>query len=483
MATRRERTTKGLNRYTEMPTQLKNLKNSVCTRSSKIIGSGGRINIIFNYLNKVQEMSEMGENKIPSVEELESDLISGFKILATFKGDLIGTPMLNQEEKNSIYLTSEQAKKVQIQKDEWLMRFIDSNGADLMSWLVDDTVQRMFELPDDTPTTPPIRNKEEYGDRWEDISIIYDNTIGYLKNKEKQKGVSELLSKMPENLPLTYISINVGKIADYQEFIKEMGETLLKGASNLAINLTSIFTKFGLGTLKVGGYTIAIATKFISDLFLNILQNNINSRLWGIITKGVGFFSEAPFIISDDIGDIQSNINHKYKLFLCLIIIKTIFMLGSLIFGKDMSSNMKLTQIINSGIELLDTYNTEDKDYDSLPFVSEDMSHIREDVEDIMISMNKLTEWYLMRKTIVFDIKSKELLLLEDKKEYRNMTKEEIDDMLRSEMELEPETGPGARSKKKRTRRRRKSKDNNSKKGKKKKGKKRKQTKRGRKKK
>ena len=125
MATRRERTTKGLNRYTEMPTQLKNLKNSVCTRSSKIIGSGGRINIIFNYLNKVQEMSEMGENKIPSVEELESDLISGFKILATFKGDLIGTPMLNQEEKNSIYLTSEQAKKVQIQKDEWLMRFIE----------------------------------------------------------------------------------------------------------------------------------------------------------------------------------------------------------------------------------------------------------------------------------------------------------------------------------------------------------------------
>ena len=478
MAMRRERTTKGVNRYTGQ-SQFKNLKNSVCTISLKIIGSGGRINIISNYLNKVQEMSEMEENKIPSVEELESDLISGFKTLATFKGNLVGTPILNQEEKNSIYLTSEQAKKVQIQKDEWLRRFIDSNGDDLMSWLTDDTVQRMFELPDDIPITPHPRNKDEHGDRWEDISIIYNNTIGYLKNKEKEKGVSELLSKFPENLPLTHISINVGKIADYQAFIKEMGETLLKGASNLAINLATIFTKLGLTTLKVGGYTIAITTKFISDLFLNILQNNINSRLWRIITQGVGFFSEAPFIISDDSGDIQSNINHKYKLFLCLIVIKTIFMLGSLIFDKDVSSTMELTQIINSGIELLDTYNTEDKDYDSLPFVSEDMTHIREDVEDIMISMNRLTEWYLMRKTIVFDMKSNKLLLLEDKKEYRNMTKEEIDAMLSGEMELEPE----ARSKKKRTRRRRKSKSNNSTKGKKKKGKKRKQTKKGRKKK
>jgi hypothetical protein len=476
---RGERTTRGLNRYTGTPSQL---KYSVCTITSKIIGSGGRIDIIFNYLKKVQEMSEMEGDKIPRVEELKSDLISGFKILATSKGNLIGTPILNQGEKNSIYLTSEQAKKVQIQKDEWLRRFIDSNEAGLMSWLTDDTVQRMFELPDETPITPHPRNKEEHGDRWVDISIIYNNTIGYLKNKEEKEGVTELLSKMPENLPLTHISINVGKIADYQEFIKEMGETLLKDASNLAINLTSIFTKLGLITLKVGGYTIAITTKFIIDLFLNILQNKINSRLWRIIAQGVGFFSESPFIISDDSGDIQSNINHKYKLFLCLIIIKTIFMLGSLIV-KDVDSNMKITQIIKSGIELLDTYNTEDKNYDSLPFVSEDMSQVREDVEDIMISMNKLTEWYLMRKTIVFDMNSNELLLLEDRKEYRNMTREEIDVMLSSEMELEQEPEPGFGLIKKRTRRRRRSKDNSSTKGKKKKGKKRKQTKRGRKKK
>ena len=439
MDTRRRRNTKGLNRYSlGSSSQFKNLKKSVCTKSSKVIGGAGRINIIFNYLKKVREMSDLEENKIPSFEELKGDLISGFRDLATFNGNLIGTPILNQEEKNSIYLTSEQAKKVQIAKDEWLRRFIDSNGDELMSWLTDDTIQRMFELPDDTPTTPHPINKEEHGDRWEDISIIYNNTIDYLKNKEKETGVSELLSKMPADLPLTHISINVGKLVDYEAFIIEMGETLLNSASNLAINLTSIFTKAGLGTLKVGGYTIAIATKFISDLFVNILQNNINSRLWGMIIQGAGFFSDAPFIISDDSENIRSNINHKYKLFLCLIVIKTVFMLGSLISGKHVSSNMELTGIIKNGIELLDTYNTEGKDYISLPFVSEGMTHIREDVEYIMVNMDRLTEWYLMRKTIVFDMKSKKLLSLEDKKEYRNMTQKEIDDMLSSE----PEPGP-----------------------------------------
>ena len=44
-----------------------------------------------------------------------------------------------------------------------------------------------------------------------------------------------------------------------------------------------------------------------------------------------------------------------------------------------------------------------------------------------MKDMNKLTEWYLMRKTIVFNINNNELLSLEDKKEYRIMTASEID--------------------------------------------------------
>lgn len=475
-----------------LSSNITDLKDKVCTMTSGLIMSGGRINIILDYLVKVQEDMNANGDIIPSIGELKGDLMRGFRELNKFKGELIGTPSLNQEEEKKIYLTSEEAKKIQLKKDDWLKRFTDSDNKNIIEWLKDDSVNKMFELSDDVPVTPRILT-EEMGDQWEDISVIYNNTIDYLRSKEKEAGVTELLIKMPSNLPLTHISINRGKIRDYELFIKEIGDTLLNRSVDLAKNIVTIFTRLGLTTLKIGGYTMAIATKFISDLFVNILRNKIHSGLWSMIEQGVGYFIDAPFIITDNKIEIQGKINYKYRLFLCLIIIKTIFMLGNLIFKakKDtVDTPHKLRELLTNGIKLLNSYNTVDKNYYSLEFVSEEYRDIREHIDYIMIDMNKLTEWYLMRKTIVFDMnKSEEKLLILDKKEFRNMNASEIDDILSREADMdiaEPEPGdetgsaapqilshapPIGESKKKRSKRKRKS-------SKKKKGKKRKQTKR-----
>ena len=497
---RRGRTTKGEDRSKgPLSSNIPDLKDKVCKMTLDLIMRGGRINIILDYLVNVQEEKKIDESKIPSIDELIGDLTRGFRELNKFKGELIGTPSLNQEEEKNIYLTSEEAKKVQLKKDHWLQRFINSNSKNIMEWLTDDSITNMFELTGYEPETPRP-SREQIGDQWEDISIIYNNTIAYLRGREEEAGVTELLSKMPSNLPLTHISINRGKIRDYELFIKEIGDTLLNRSVDLAKNIVTIFTRLGLTTLKIGGYTMAIATKFISDLFVNILRNKIHSGLWSMIEQGVGYFIDAPFIITDNKIEIREKINYKYRLFLCLIIIKTIFMLGNLIFKTEVIDSFdQLRQLMNFGMELLNTYNTVDKNYYSLEFVSEEYRDIREHIDYIMVGMNKLTEWYLMRKTIVFDMnnKSEEKLLILDKKEFRNMNASEIDDILSREADMdiaEPgdETGSAAppilsdaapgvdaspigESKKKKTRRRRKSKGNNSKKGKKKK-KKRKQT-------
>ena len=403
---RRERTTR-METNSPLNANIPDLKRHICNKSSSLIMGGGRVNIILDYLIKVQKNSgdKMNKDKIPSIDELKGDLIKGFKILTTFSGDLIGTPSLNQSEQNSIYLTSEEAKKIQLKKDDWLQRFTDSDNKNIMEWLTDDSVNEMFELSDDIPETPRIIT-EEKGDQWEDISVIYNNMIDYLRSREADAGVTELLSKMPSNLPLTHISINVGKISDYQSFIIEMGETLLKRSSNLAQNLATILGKLGLVTLKIGGYTMALTTKFISDLFVNIFRNNINTGLWNIIKQVVGGTFNTPFVISDNKIEIQGKINHKYRIFLCLIIIKIIFMLGNLIFKTEViDSALKLRQLMNFGIELLNSYIT-DKNYNSLPFVSDKFPDIRIKIDKIMKGIDKLTEWYLMRKTIVFDLPS-----------------------------------------------------------------------------
>jgi len=456
---RRGRTTRGVDRSMDpLSSKIPDLKKKVCTMIFELIRKGGRVDIILNYLKMIQRDKGIDESKIPSLDEISGDLISGLRELIKFNEELIGTPLLNESEQNNIYLTSEEAKIIQLKKDGWLQRFTKSE--DIMEWLTDDSIKNMFELTGDIPITPRPREKSE--DQWEDISILFNNTIAYLRSREEEEGVTELLRKFPTDIPLTHISINVGKINDYQSFIIEMGETLLKKSSNLAINLTSLLGKLGLVTLKIGGYTMALTTTFISDLFLNILQNNINTGLLNIIGNILGGLFGSTFVISNDSEDIKNKIFLKYKYFLCLIIIKTIFMLGHLIFKANddtVDTPHKLRESLNYGIELLNSYIT-DKNYNSLDFVSEEYRDIRRQIDDIMVGgMDKLTEWYLMRKTIVFDINRNKILSLEDKKDYRSMEPEEIERMLGSEMSLEPEPedGVAAKRKGKKSKRKRKS--------------------------
>lgn len=388
-----------------------NLKRTVCNLSLSIITNGGRINIIYDYLKKVLDENErLSENNLPSFDEIEKDLKRGIRQLLTFNEKLIGSPLLNNEEQNYLYLSSEDSKKEQIKKDDWLHRFSSNDNKDIYNWLIEIGGE---PVDDDPPLTP--RKRDEVGDKWEDISVIFNNVVEYLQNIEQTRGVTELLKNIPTNLPKTHISINVGKIEDMDNFIIGIAEALLDRFSNCYRKILNILFKAGLTTLKISGYTIAISTKFITDLIVGILRNNINTKIWNIVSNVLTGYIDCPFIISNNKDEIQSKIDNKYILFLSSIVIKTIFMLGNLVNDPigSVTPTSQIRNILNNGIEILNSYIT-DKDYK--------FPNIKVQVNTIMEYMKKYTEWYLLRKTVIFNTNdNKKIFLLENKKEPREM--------------------------------------------------------------
>lgn len=189
---------------------------------------GGRLEIIYKYLEKVKESNEhlRGNDVVPSEEEIKNDLTKGLQSLLDFDGRLVGTPSLNKEELTYLFLTPAEAKSKQIKKDDWLDRLFKNTPAvtakekskmneNILKWLSEMKID-----DEDLPLTP-IPRKAGHVDGWLDLSIIYANAIEVLKTKEREGGVTELMKALPPNIPTTYIQINVGKLEELKENLRK----------------------------------------------------------------------------------------------------------------------------------------------------------------------------------------------------------------------------------------------------------------------
>ena len=452
------------------------LKKVVCKVLLQILKGGGRLNIIQDYLNTVKNANDhlSGLDLVPSEEEIKQGLVIVLSKLSRSIDSLVNTPYLSDKELESLYLTPEEAKAEQITKNDWLTRF--ANNEEILKWLT-ETISEDEDIPE-TPYKSPTTLRGE--DRWEDLSIIYANTMSSLKSKEKESGVTELMKSFPDNIPVTNISINVGKIEDMDKWTKEFIGSLKDLARGTVKTIINFIMGSSLVALKVSGTFIKITSEFIANLIINLIKSKTNAKLLSlmeIITRST--IGKAPFIICDDYRGIKEKIIHKYELFLTCIVIKISFMLGTIdyvpIRGGNIFSNMRA--ILNKGIERLNLYNqgelTKEPSEDipvghgEGPYLSnlED----RDLADQYMRYMNKYTEWYLLRKTSPMvvatteSLKSDKVLYIGDRPSPSEMTVEQIaryysdgDSASPMEMDVDP-TGQSKKKKKNTKKRKRKS--------------------------
>ena len=71
--------------------KIPDLKKKVCTMIFELIRKGGRVDIILNYLKMIQRDKGIDESKIPSLDEISGDLISGLRELIKFNEELMLT--------------------------------------------------------------------------------------------------------------------------------------------------------------------------------------------------------------------------------------------------------------------------------------------------------------------------------------------------------------------------------------------------------
>lgn len=406
-------------------------KETILQMIEGIARRGGRISIIYNYLQRVQRENGEPENKMPTQEEVENNLIWGFRGLETFPDQLPGTPLLNKGELDALYLESDEAKKAQATKDDWLQTFISSDDdANLLDWLTDG--ESLFDLAPMTPT--PTEYKAEKGDMWKDLSLIYSDIYGILESGEAGQ---EILQKLPhpDSIPETGISINVGKLHDYRQKMRDIADRAIRTWVEAIEIVLTIFQRLGMSAIRIGGVITLVTTGFIVDLFVGIIRNSINEKILAMIS-GIGRVFAAPFIISNSDG-VAGLINDKYKYFLCMIILKTVFMLGRItedinLEDINLDDKNQIRTILAAGFTTLNEYNN-----GSTPVPD------KRAVDAVMRIMNQLTSWYLLRKTVVLNVnKGDTVSLIENKIEPRVMTADQLEAMMRGGMEPEPEGPP-----------------------------------------
>tara|TARA_B100000902_G_C27077071_1_gene797000 strand:- start:226 stop:915 length:690 start_codon:yes stop_codon:yes gene_type:complete len=195
--------------------------------------------------------------------------------------------------------------------------------------------------------------------------------------------------------------------------------------------------------IRISGHIIRISTEIVFNTILGIIKSK--PRLSLIFDVLHSLFGPA-FAISDDPNSVIEALDTKYKVLLALTFQKTLFSLSKILSSGNVNPENILIKI-NQGLVVLNDYVNGD--------LSSYKSEEKIEITNIMFSLDKLIEWYLMRRTVViYNSSNKDILLLENKKELREMSASEID---RMSLEPEPEDESGAKRKKKRSKRRRKS--------------------------
>lgn len=444
---RRGRTTRGEDRDNPMgenprdKQQEKNLKRRINEiLIEMILKDENIIKLLYGWLSHIRGKYDTTRVKpMISLEQLKNELIQGFMFLNSDLEDVKASPPPTDSELEGLDLTAETVKYQQLKKDKWINDYI--NG-DIKEWLNNDEIIEIFQdLEASYPRIDYSGKREEYDDLWVDIGTLYNETMG-------NEGLGDI-----------GIEINVGKLRNGREDILEIFRLLQKKTMDNISKAFDLLIKIGLFIpIKVSGHVIKISTEIVFNTILGIIKSRPGLSL--ILDVLRGLFGPA-FAISDDPQSVIEALDTKYKVLLALTFLKTLFSLSEILSPVENNAENISTKI-KQGLIVLNNYVAGNfLDYDEGQKLK---------ITNIMFSLDKLIEWYLMRRTtVIYNSSSKDILLLENKKELREMSAAEI-----GSMDLEPEPEPedeSAAKRKKRSKRKRKS-------SKKKKGKKRKQTKR-----
>ena len=442
---RRERTTKGEDRDNPMGNNprrkyTKDLKKRINEILIEMILKETKIiRLLYSWLSHIRGKYDTTRGKpLIGLEQLKNELIQGFMILNTDLENVKASPPASDLELEGLDLTAETAKYQQLKKDKWMNDYI--NG-DIKEWLINDEIIEILQVfNSDDSDTPVMDPEESYEDMWVDIGTLYNETMG-------NEGLGDI-----------GIEINVGKLRRKKEEILEIFRLLKMKTTDNISRAFNLLIKIGLFIpIKVGGHVIKISTEIVFNTLLGIIKSKPSLSLMFDVLHSL--FGPA-FTISDDPQSVIEALDTKYKVLLALTIQKTLFSLSEILSPVEINAENISTKI-KEGLAILDNYVTGNLlDYDGDQKLK---------ITNIMFSLDKLIEWYLMRRTtVIYNSSSKDILLLENKKDLREMSAAEIDRMHLPPPEPE---GDSAAKSKKRSKRKRKS-------SKKKKGKKRKQTKR-----
>ena len=385
------------------------------------------IRLLYGWLSHIRGKYDTTRGKpMISLEQLKNELIQGFMFLNSDLEDVKASPPASDSELKALDVTAETAKYQQLKKDKWMNDYI--NG-DIKEWLINDEIIEILQGSSDTPRIDYSDEREEYEDLWVDIGTLYNETMG-------NEGLGDI-----------GIQINVGKLRNGREDILEIFRLLRKKTMDNISEAFNLLIKIGLFIpIKISGHVIKISTEIVFNTILGIIKSR--PRLSLILDVLYGLFGPA-FTISDDPRSVIEALDTKYKVLLALTFQKTLFSLSGVLSSEKINSKNIPTKI-NQGLAVLSNY------------VNGDLSGYEVEqkirISNIMFSLDKLIEWYLMRRTtVIYNSSSKDILLLENKKELREMSATEIDRMA-SEPELEPEPEPeSAAKRKKRSKRKRKS--------------------------
>jgi hypothetical protein len=364
-----------------------------------------------------------------SLEQLKNELIQGFMLLNTDLEDVKASPLASNLELEGLDVTAETAKYQQLKKDKWMNDYIKG---DIKEWLANDEIIEILQgpNPDGSISAIPVMDYSEGSERYEDLWV----DIGTLYNETTSKvGFGDI-----------GIQINVGKLRNGREDILEIFRLLQTKAMHNISRAFELLMKIGMFIpIKISGHVIRMSTEIVFNTILGIIKSKPGLSLMLNVLHSL--FGPA-FTISDDPRSAIEALDTKYKVLLALTFQKTLFSLSKILSSGNVNPENVSTKI-NQGLSVLNNY------------VNGDLSSYNPgqkiEITNVMFSLDKLIEWYLMRRTtVIYNSSSKDILLLENKKELREMSAAEIDS---ASLEPEPEPDTASKRKNKRTKRKRKS--------------------------
>jgi hypothetical protein len=380
MGVQPERRSAPLSQYPKPNKTLKKEINDNLIR--EVLRNDNVVGLLHNWLRTIHGRYDTTSG-IPLIrkEQLKNDLVKGLMLLNSDLQDVKASPYLSDEELEGLDVTPELGKFKQLKKDEWMNDYI--NG-DISKWLLDDKIIYALQKTSNTSSIEPvIVDTPQSEDVWIDIGTLYEEYSGKTRS------------------PIG-VEINIGKIRGGKRLMLDVLKQIHIGTKGGIGKALSLLMRSGIFIpLRVGGHVIKISTDIVLTSLLSIIKSIKPTDMF--FNALYGLFGPA-FNISEDPKSVREGLDTKYKVLLAQTFQKTLFTLSRIVNPSDIVS-ANIEDKLTEGSRVLNEYVTGH---------FSDFSGQKIEITNVMFSLDKLIEWYLMRRTIVVYNPKSNTLLLED---------------------------------------------------------------------